>query len=181
MSILLLVPNNDHELLELSYQYAVNSSLSLTVTFNVGFRLISEEPVIGPSFVIVGARLYLHNASALAGADARCHFVALPVVTTNASTGVEETNATLKGFLSSNGGLDTTCGFRFGTSSGIYSENFSVGIITDNTEFSNNNGSLTPGQIYYYQAWASNSLGFVNGSELTFLTKPSILVRNALF
>jgi len=97
----------------------------------------------------------------------------IPTVVTNTSTGVEETNATLNGWLQKNGSLDATCGFRFGTSSGSYSENFSVGIIANGAEFSNNNSSLTPGQIYYYQAWGSNSLGFVNGSEMTFLTKPN--------
>ena len=95
-----------------------------------------------------------------------------PIVITNASTGVEETNATLRGYLNTNGSLDTYCGFRYGTSSGIYSENFTKGIYPSNTEFSNNNGSLTQGQIYFYQAWANNSLGFANGTEMTFLTKP---------
>jgi len=90
-----------------------------------------------------------------------CNYVppTVPIVTTNTSTGVEETNATLNGWLQDNGSVDTTCGFRFGTSSGSYSENYSVGTITDATEFSNNNASLTQGQIYYYQAWANNSVG----------------------
>jgi len=104
------------------------------------------------------------------------HFTTLavspPVVLTNQSTGIEETNATLNGYLLGNGGLDTTCGFRFGTSSGSYSENYTKGIYPSNTEFSNNNGSLTQGQIYFYQAWASNSQGFANGEEMVFLTKP---------
>ena len=86
---------------------------------------------------------------------------------------MEETNATLRGFLQSNGTADTTCGFRWGTSSGSYSENFSVGTVSSGSNFSDNNGSLTPGQIYFFQAWAKNSQGFVNGSELTFLCKPN--------
>jgi len=98
--------------------------------------------------------------------------VSPPFVFTNATTGVEETNATLNAYLSTNGSFDTTCGFRFGTSSGSYSENFTKGIYPIYTEFSNNNGSLSQGQIYYYQAWAYNSQGFVSGKEMTFLTKP---------
>ena len=97
----------------------------------------------------------------------------LPIVTTNTSTGVEETNATLNGYLQNNGSAATTCGFRYGTTSGGYTQNFSVGIIANTTEFSNNNGSLTPGQIYFYQAWAINSVGFAIGSEMVFLTKPN--------
>ncbi len=110
--------------------------------------------------------------------DASCYYnpttVSAPTVTTNASIGIEETNATLRGYLQNNGSADTTCGFRFGTSSGTYSENFSVGTIANNTEFGNNNESLSQGQIYFYQAWASNSEGFANGSEMTFLTKPNV-------
>jgi len=79
----------------------------------------------------------------------------------------------LHGYLSSNGSADTTCGFRFGTSSGSYSDNFTVGIISSGVNFSNNNGSLNPGQIYFYQAWATNSKGFANGSEMTVLLKPN--------
>ncbi len=97
-----------------------------------------------------------------------------PTVTTNASTGVEEMNATLWGWLQNNGSADTTCGFRHGTSSGSYDTNITNGIVQNNTEFSNDTTGLTPGQIYYYQAWANNSGGFANGSELTFLTKPNV-------
>ncbi|MCK4365364.1 MAG: DUF2341 domain-containing protein, partial [Thermoplasmatales archaeon] len=96
----------------------------------------------------------------------------LPVVITNASTGIGETNATLNAYLSSNGSADTTCGFRFGTSSGVYTENVSLGVTANLSEFSNNNQSLSKGQIYFFQAWATNSVGFANGGELTFLTKP---------
>jgi hypothetical protein len=106
-------------------------------------------------------------------------YVTAPMVTTNASTGVEETNATLRGYLSNDGGLTTTCGFRYGTSSGSYTENFTKGTYSSGTEFSNNNGSLTSGDLYYYQAWASNSKGFANGSELKFFTKPPAVTNLA--
>jgi len=98
--------------------------------------------------------------------------IVLPTIYTNTTTGIEETNATLNGYLQNNGGNETTCGFRYGTSSGSYTENFTKNIYLSNTEFSNNNGSLSPGQIYFYQAWATNIKGFANGSEETFLTKP---------
>ena len=86
---------------------------------------------------------------------------------------MEETNATLWGYLSSNGSADTTCGFRYGTTSGSYTANFSEGIIADGAEFSNDNDSLNQGDLYYYQAWTNNSEGFASGSELTFFTKPN--------
>ena len=97
-----------------------------------------------------------------------------PTVITNTSTGVEENNATLKGYLSSDGDDACTLGFRYDTDSGTpYSQNYSiVGTHNTGTEFSNNNESLTSGDLYYYQAWANNTAGFANGSELTFFTKP---------
>jgi len=53
----------------------------------------------------------------LSSADAICYYnpsvATTPTVLTNASTGVEETNATLRGFLQNNGSADTTCGLRF--------------------------------------------------------------------
>ena len=86
---------------------------------------------------------------------------------------MKETNATLWGYLQNNGSLDTTCGFRYGTISGVYTNNVTYGIVANASEFSENITGLKPGQIYYYQAWANNSIGFTAGSELTFLTKPS--------
>jgi len=125
-------------------------------------------------FYSIGKRSGSPDEVVPGSADAICNYVppTRPIVITNISSGVEETNTTLRGYLSSDGGVETTCGFRYGVSSGVYSENFSVGVVSNTTEFSNNNGSLTQGQIYFYQAWANNSVGFANGSELTFLTKP---------
>jgi len=82
-------------------------------------------------------------------------------------------NATLHGYLQNNGYVNTTCGFRYGNSSGSYGNNITNGIVSNKTEFSNGTTGLIPGQIYFYQAWASNAVGFANGSELTFLTKPN--------
>ena len=93
-------------------------------------------------------------------------------MTTNDSTGVEETNATMKGYLSNDGGESTSCGIRYGTTSGSYNENTTIGNYNSGTEFSNENGSLTSGDLYYFQAWASNTGGFATGSEYTFFTKP---------
>ncbi|MCX6666590.1 MAG: hypothetical protein NT038_11130 [Euryarchaeota archaeon] len=100
----------------------------------------------------------------------------VPTVTTNSSTGIEETNATLWGYLQNNGSVDTTCGFWYDVDAGSpYANNQSVGIVANQSTFSYNASSLTAGQLYYFKAWASNSVGF-NGTsnELTFLTKPNV-------
>ena len=94
-----------------------------------------------------------------------------PSVSTIAAINIEDTSARMKGYLSSNGSLDTTVGIRYGTTSGSYSENATVGI-RDPGFYNQDNGSLTSGDLYYFQAWAKNLEGFVNGSELTFFTEP---------
>jgi len=123
-------------------------------------------------FYSIGKKSGSTDETPPSSADAHCHYITVPTVTTNEPTGVEETNATLRGYLSNDGGLTATCGFRYGTSSGVYSENFSKDTYSSGTEFSNDNGSLTSGDLYYYQAWASNPVGFANGSEMIFFTKP---------
>jgi len=101
-----------------------------------------------------------------------------PTVVTNASTGVEEMNATLWGYLQDDGNATTTCGFWYDTSSGGTSNNVSVGIVSEGNTFNYSISGLTPGQLYYFKAWANNSAGF-NGTanELTFLVKPNATVN----
>jgi uncharacterized repeat protein (TIGR02543 family) len=102
-----------------------------------------------------------------------------PIVTTNASTGVQNMNATLWGYLSSNGTVDTTAGFRYGTNSGSYTNNVTYGVVANASAFSVNITALNPGQIYYYQAWANNSAGFANGTEMVFLSRPNATIQGS--
>jgi len=97
----------------------------------------------------------------------------LPIVTTNSTTGVEETNATLNGYLNSDGNDTTTVGFCYDITSGGETDNHTISTITQGSEFSYDATGLRPGKFYYFTAWASNSEGFVNGTEKTFLTKPN--------
>jgi hypothetical protein len=94
-------------------------------------------------------------------------------VTTNATLGIEETNATLKGFLTNNGSATAICGFWYDTDSGLpYATNHSNGVVANHTAFIYN-APLSPGTRYYARAWASNAMGFVYGSETSFVTKPN--------
>lgn len=101
-----------------------------------------------------------------------CTYIVAPIVTTNTTIGIEDTNATLNGYLQNDGGQASDCGLRYGTTSATYTQNFTKGTYTSNTPYSNNNGSLTSGDLYYVQAWAKNTAGFSTGSELKFFTKP---------
>lgn len=99
-----------------------------------------------------------------------------PTVVTNASTGIEETNATLKGWLQNNGTTDTTCYILWGVQNPPTDNNVSKGIIANGAEFSHDTsvtGSLTKGKLYYVDTKAVNSEGWdESGGVKAFLTKP---------
>ena len=94
-----------------------------------------------------------------------------PIVTTNISTSVEESTATLYGYLNYAG--DEACNVRF-----EYGTNTSYGYVTDNQsktageEFNEGITSLDPGTLYHYRAVAENSNAASYGSDIVFLTKP---------
>jgi hypothetical protein len=106
--------------------------------------------------------------------------VPLPVVITNASTGVEETNATLNGYLSNNGGDATTCYFLLNDTNDFNSPifNLSKGATANQSEFSNDTAgetTLTKGKLYYFDTRANNLGGWDDsGGVETFLTKPDV-------
>jgi hypothetical protein len=96
------------------------------------------------------------------------------VVSTNASTVVEETSATLNGFLFDDGGGLCQYAFDYDTISGApYAWSTAwVGLISSHTAFSAGVGALTKGELYYFRAKAKNINGTSYGGELAFLTKP---------
>ena len=98
----------------------------------------------------------------------------MPTVTTSNATLVEETTATLHGFLDNDGG--ETCQYRFEygmASGGPYPDNTAwTGAISTGQSFSANVTSLSKGTKYYFRAQAKNSAGTGSGTELNFLTKP---------
>jgi len=97
-----------------------------------------------------------------------------PVVLSNASTSVEETSATLMGYLSNDGGEACTVGFYYDTTTGGTANNVScAGTYTTGQEFGKAISSLTKAELYYFSGWALNSNYFVKASnELKLLTKP---------
>lgn len=99
----------------------------------------------------------------------------VPIVLTNLSTGVEENNATLNGYLQSNGSANTTTYFLWDNdaSGEPYANNQSNGITVNLSEFQFVATSLTSGDLYYFNTKANNSAGWDDsGGELTFFTKP---------
>ena len=97
------------------------------------------------------------------------HTWPIPTVTTNTSTGVEETNATLWGYLLS--GETCTVRFQYGTTTS-YGTNTSNQTKTNGQTFSASISSLTKGQLYHYRAYANNTGASDTGDDLKLLTKP---------
>ena len=101
--------------------------------------------------------------------------IGVATVTTDNATLVEETTATLNGTIVNIGGGDNCTAWRFqwGTTSGVYTDNY-----TDNGTFGNgysfnyNLALLTEGEAYYFVASANNTEGWGYGIEQRFLTKP---------
>ncbi|MEM4258130.1 MAG: DUF2341 domain-containing protein [Candidatus Thermoplasmatota archaeon] len=93
----------------------------------------------------------------------------IPIVLTNASTGVKETNATLHGYLVYDGGESCTVAFHVvppGTTvGGQYPKH-------RGTPFSYNHGGLDYGTLYKFRAQANNSFYLDYGTYRFFLTKP---------
>jgi len=100
--------------------------------------------------------------------------VSTPTVTTNSAIGVEETNATLSGTLTSNGEADTTCYFLYGDENPPTDNNVSQGVIANGATFTYNWQSLTQGKLYFVDTAANNSVGWdSSGGVIGFLTKPN--------
>jgi len=97
--------------------------------------------------------------------------IAAPTVTTNATTGVEETNATLWGYLVEDGGEACTVRFEYNTSTdyGINTTNQSL---SEGNAFSAAISGLTSGDLYHFRAFANNTVYDDTGGDLKFFTKP---------
>ena len=83
-----------------------------------------------------------------------------PTVTVNWSSDVEETNATLYGFLVDNQSEDTTCWLQWNKESNTFTSptaNISVGVQPQGTNFSYNATPLENGTLYYFRTQANNS------------------------
>jgi len=93
-----------------------------------------------------------------------------PTVTINATTGIEETNATGNAYVSASV-FPATGWFRYGTS--LSSLSSTTPEVVTLGAFSKNIPGLTPGEYYYIQARSSNAYGTNSTSYLNFLTKPN--------
>ncbi len=98
-----------------------------------------------------------------------------PSVTTSTASGVTDTEATLNGNVTADGGLAVTSrGFEYSTTNG-----FGIGTGTTTTSgsgtgtFNKALSGLTDNTTYYYKAFATNSQGTTWGSQQSFITLSS--------
>jgi len=102
--------------------------------------------------------------------------VVSPTVVTNATTSIEETNATLNGWLQNNGSADSYCYILWGIQNPPTDYNVSKGIVANGEEFNHDTsvtGTLSKGVLYYVDTKANNSEGWdESGGIQVFLTKP---------
>ena len=96
----------------------------------------------------------------------------LPQVATNATTLIEETTATLNGYLIKNTVAPCTTGFWYGTTRPLNVSNSNnvscTGTYETGDEFSYNITGLTRGQVYYVIAWANSGTAFVVANETSY-------------
>lgn len=124
--------------------------------------------------------LFLNQSSCFVQADPSDNFqIAWTVkgwatVITNESTNVEETSATLNGFLVSDGGTFCLYAFDYDVNSGVPYASSTVwaGPIHSLNAFNQSIPVLTEGELYYFRAKAVTGNGTSYGGEKMFLTKP---------
>ena len=96
----------------------------------------------------------------------------LPTVLTVSATSITASTVTLTGNLTDLGGApSTTAGFNYGTTTAYgstvtMSSPYTVPTLYVNTTIT----GLTCNTLYHYRAWATNSAGTTNGSDMTFTT-----------
>lgn len=96
----------------------------------------------------------------------------VPTVSSSAATSVNYTTATLNGNITVTGGENATVrGFWYDTDSGSpYAGNTSESGSYGTGAYSLAVSNLTAGTAYYFKAWAQNSVGIGNSTELSFTT-----------
>lgn len=140
--------------------------------YSRGYTNTNGDVILNPSPVTHG-EMYVtvtkHNYIPYEGEAT----VAGPIAATYPATSVEESTANLRGYLESDGGLETTCWLMWDPDSGEpYANSESLGVMTSGSEFGKELTGFTEGELYYFTAKAKNLAGWASGEELTFLTKP---------
>lgn len=93
-------------------------------------------------------------------------------VTTNASSAVTETTATIAGYLTFSTNSSTKVNFSYSATSGATGNWTTSANVPQGTSFTGALSYLNPGYLFWYKASAFDGTNYANGSTLRFLTKP---------
>ena len=93
-----------------------------------------------------------------------------PIVTTTAISSIAQTTAIGGGNVTSDGGATTTKGICWNTSTNPTTANSKTINGTGTGSYSSSLTGLTAGILYYVRSYATNSVGTVYGSQVTFTT-----------
>jgi len=99
----------------------------------------------------------------------------LPVVSTQAASGLTSTGATLNGTLEDDRGDACQYRFEYDTGMGVpyaHSTDWTGAVNTGET-FASGISALSPGTLYFFRAQAKNDAGESSGAELSFTTLPA--------
>ena len=103
-----------------------------------------------------------------------------PTVTTTDAASIASSSATLGGHVTNaNGATVTSRGIKWGITS---NPTTSITIGSGTGFFETSLGSLSPGTLYYYRSWATNSVGTTNGTVKSFTTSalaPTVTTTDA--
>lgn len=150
------------------------------LTIGYGTNTTNQTKATGASFkqnVVLAPSTYHFRAIAddgiatSYGIDRLFTIIGSPTVTTNGTTGVGTTNATLWGYLSSNGGSSScNLSFQYGFSV-AYGNTTSVTVTAASTLiYSKDIIGLTSGHLYHYRAKAYNGIATTYGADQSFTT-----------
>jgi hypothetical protein len=130
------------------------------------FRELNADTEDPGTFTIDGSEQWVANTVAVKP-------VLTPTVTTADASDVEETTATTGGEITATGGGNATRrGVKYGLTTGSRTwDSYEDGDFGAEA-FERDLTGLTKGELYYFEAYATNSAGTSYGDEKTFLTKP---------
>jgi hypothetical protein len=93
-----------------------------------------------------------------------------PSVTTNSASGVNQSSATLKGYIDTNGTSGSEYWFEWGTTSSNLSRNTNRVSVNSSRDASSYISGLSPDTTYYFRLVGSNNAGTSYGSTKSFRT-----------
>lgn len=96
------------------------------------------------------------------------------VIDATSPENIEENSISLTSYVAISGANTGSCGFKYGTSSGSYTGNYTAtGSFGEGDMIYGNLSALTSGKTYFYRAWSKNGDVYYEDYEETFTTKPA--------